>query len=60
MESHCRKCGKKLKDETSRKRGFGPVCGAGLDWKEPISVTDLLFPKKKTLRDRITSLLKDE
>jgi len=58
MEKHCRKCGRELKDIESRKRGFGPVCGADHDWKEPLSVTEILYPKKKSLKDRITSLLK--
>lgn len=58
MEKFCRKCGKPLTSKESQKRGFGPVCGADHNWKEPLSVTEILYPKKKSLKDRITSLLK--
>lgn len=42
MEKFCRKCGKPLTSKESQKRGYGPKCDEDHNWKETVSVKELL------------------
>lgn len=46
MYSRCQKCGKKLKDPDSMKRGYGPEC-----WE---SITGILRTKAPTVEENLS------
>lgn len=39
LHSHCKRCGKKLSDPKSMKRGYGPICAKKIQWEQKKQAT---------------------